>query len=274
MTIVAADQEVELHSNTKADSGILSRLIESKACQEIRDALPDSTPAERLRFLASRSGNSVAAIVKLNNYLDWRREHFKGDSAGNNRMWESTCKQAIQMSKDETANCDTELPCVLFVHEFTDATSKLRRCIQVLPPRVDTNLASHSAYALAIAMYLDRVLDRDSDEKVTLAIDVRVGKGWANISAFKLLPFIKSTTKFVSELHPERLERCIIFPVPSIAVGIWRAVKPFLDKETAGKVFLIPGPAGADAGLPETIPDVLNRELIEKLERMRRDCQG
>eukprot|EP00804_Cyclotella_cryptica_P000556 CCRYP_009967-RA/>CCRYP_009967-RA protein AED:0.06 eAED:0.06 QI:110/-1/1/1/-1/1/1/231/228 len=221
MTIIAADQGDELHPEIIADDGIASSLTEPKACQEIRDALPDSTPAERQRFLASRSGNSVAAIVKLTNYLDWRREHCKHDSTDNYDAWESTCRQAILMSKDETAHNDTKLPCVLFVHEFNDATSTPRRCIQVLPPRVDTSLANHSTYALAIAIYLDRVLDRDSDEKVTLAIDVRVGKGWANISAFKLLPFIKATTKLVSELYPERLERCIIFPVPSIAVGIW-----------------------------------------------------
>ena len=144
----------------------------------------------------------------------------------------------------------------------------------MLPARVDTNLANATTYALALAIYLDQTLDRNAVEKLTLAVDVRAGKGLANISAFKLLPFIQGVTKLLTDLHPERLERCIIFPVPGIAVGIWRAVKPFLDKETSGRVFIVAGPAGIDDGLPQKVPQILGGELVDKSEKTRAQCQS
>ena len=90
---------------------------------------------------------------------------------------------------------------------------------------------------------------------------------------FKLLPFIRCTANLVTGLHQERLERCIIFPVPSFAAGIWRAVKPFLDKGTAEKIFIVSGPAGVDDALPEKVTELMTEELINKIEKTRGECQ-
>ncbi|KAL3793895.1 hypothetical protein ACHAWO_013404 [Cyclotella atomus] len=262
MTIVATDE-----APTAND------IQESKACTDIKHALPTSTPEERQRFLSSALGNTTNAIKKLKHYLDWRSKYCKEETIDAD-IWVWSCQRAIQLSKDETASIDTKLPCVLFMHEYTEANNTIKRCAQVLPARVDTNLANATTYALALAIYLDQTLKRNSFEKLTLAVDVRAGKGWANISAFKLLPFIQGVTKLLIDLHPERLERCIIFPVPGIAVGIWRAAKPFLDKETSGRVFIVAGPAGLEDGLPKKVPEVLGSELVEKSEKTRMDCQS
>lgn len=268
MTIVATGQIGEVQPVAASDD-----TQESKACIEIKHALPTSTPAERKRFLSSALGNTSTAIKKLKYYLDWRSTYCKEHKPMNVDTWEWSCQKAIEVSRDEAASIDTKLPCVLFVHEYTEA-NVTRRCAQVLPARVDTGLANATTYALALAIYLDQTLDRDSTEKLTLAVDVRAGKGWANISAFKLLPFIQGVTKLLIELHPERLERCAIFPVPGIAVGIWRAVKPFLDKETSGRVFIIAGPAGLEDGLPKKVPQILGSELVEKSENTRAENQS
>ena len=266
MTIVATDQQ-----SGEVRSDRPHAVQESKACLEIKHTLPASTPAERQRFLSNGLGNTTIAIKKLKQYLDWRSKYCT-DGQADGDSWEYSCRRAIQLSVEETATIDTKLPCVLFIHEYSEAGT-IKRCAQVLPARVDTNLANATTYALAIAIYLDQILDRAACERLTLAVDVRAGKGWANISAFKLLPFIQGVTKVLTEKHPERLERCIIFPVPGIAVGIWKAVKPFLDKETSGRVFIVAGPAGLEDGLPKKVDDLLCGELIEKSEKTRMKCQ-
>ena len=132
---------------------------ESKACMDIKNALPNSTSAERKRFLSSGLGNTSNAIKKLKHYLDWRSKYCKDDDKPVDvDTWEWSCQRAIEVSKDETAPVNTKLPCVLFVHEYAEA-GKTKRCAQVLPARVDTSRANATSYALA-AIYLDQTLDR------------------------------------------------------------------------------------------------------------------
>jgi hypothetical protein len=147
-----------------------------------------------------------------------------------------------------------------------------KRYLQHLPARIDPKLANTSVYALAFAIYLDRALDRTSTEKVTLVIDVRSGYGWANIKAYHLLPFIQSTVRLLCDLHPMRLERCIIFPVPAVANFIWLAVKPFLGKDTVHKVCLVSGMAGTNDRVPEKLDKYLDHDLIRKFEERRTGC--
>ena len=267
MTAVAIDK-----LSDEAECSASRTVQESRACLEIKQMLPMSTPAERQRFLSNGLGNTTAAIKKLKQYLDWRNKYCTEDVQPDEDSWEYSCRRAIQLSAEETAKIDTKLPCVVFIHEYSEAAT-IKRCAQVLPARVDTNLANTTTYSLAIAIYLDQTLDRANCERLTLAVDVRAGKGWANISAFKLLPFIQGVTKVLTDKHPERLDRCIIYPVPVIAVGIWKAVKPFLDSETSGRVFIVGGPAGIEDRLPKKVDDVLGRELIKTLENTRMKCQ-
>ncbi|KAL7524705.1 hypothetical protein ACHAXR_000680, partial [Thalassiosira sp. AJA248-18] len=151
--------------------------------------------------------------------------------------------------------------------EHTQSTSKnnisdnaitKEKYLQHFPARIDIKLADTSVYARALAIYLDHALDRDSTEKITLVIDVRSGHGWANIKAIHLLPFIQSTVRLLCDLHPLRLEQCIIFPVPAVANVIWKAVKPFLGRETAKKVCLVSGPAGRNDKVPKKLSEYLD----------------
>ena len=66
-----------------------------------------------------------------------------------------------------------------------------RRIVQLLPARIDLNIADDKTYALAIAFYLDRKLSRQSCEKIVVCIDVRAGLNWPNPPAGKVIPFIK-----------------------------------------------------------------------------------
>jgi hypothetical protein len=106
---------------------------------------------------------------------------------------------------------------------------------------MDLSRATDAAFALSIALYLERKLDRTNFEKVTVAIDVRGGAGWANPRPQKLLPFIKLTAGLLEQNFPERLERCIVFPVPVAATLLWKVIRAFLDPTTATKIELVKG---------------------------------
>jgi hypothetical protein len=128
-------------------------------------------------------------------------------------------------------------------------------------------------YALALAIYIDYTLDRSSMEKIILVIDVRAGQGWANIAAINLIPFIQETVRLLCNLHPTRLEQCIIYPVPVIANIIWKAVKPFVGKDTVKKICLVSGSgAGRNDIVPEKVNKYLDCKLLTRFETTRMDC--
>jgi hypothetical protein len=92
-----------------------------------------------------------------------------------------------------------------------------RRILHVMPGQMDPSLAKPSTYALALALYIDRKMDRASSECLTVALDVRGGKGWRNIPPLRNLPFIKTVVKLLLAMFPERLHKCLLFPVPQAA---------------------------------------------------------
>lgn len=262
---------------------------DSKELSDIHQALPESTHAERWRFLADRNGDSKSAIEKLRNYLDWRSRHCD-DDVTHLDPWTYATRMALRAagnngdSKTKSAHkadTTTKLPCTLFMLEHeksavngnSDDTSVVKKkYLQHLPARIDTKLANTSVYALALAIYIDCALDRASTEKVTLVIDVRSGYGWANIKAYHLLPFIQSTVRLLCDLHPLRLERCIIFPMPTVANFLWKAVKPFIGKDTVEKVCLVSGSAGTNDGVPGKLNKYLDHDLMKMLEERRTSC--
>lgn len=261
--------------------------LETKEHREIHHALPTSTHAERQRFLTDRSGDVQAAITKLRNFLEWRKQHCN-DDLGHLDSWTYATQLAVQsqiaakkLNKNNDTDTTLKLPCTLYMQEHEQSTSKTntddntiikKKYLQHFPARIATKLADTSIYALALAIYLDHALDRTSTEKVTLVIDVRSGHGWANIKAVQLLPFIQSTVRLLCDLHPMRLEQCIIFPVPKVANVIYKAVKPFLGKDTVKKVRLVSGPAGRNDKVPKKLCGYLDEELIVKFEERRTSC--
>ena len=257
--------------------------IFSQKLEQIQKVLPLSTAAERTRFLIDRKGDTAAAIAKLGNYLEWRRQYCD-DNMKHLDSWAYATHLAIRASKhgktkhNMSMGSTLELPCNTFQHvqstpnnENGDKNITETKYLHHLPARIDPKLADTSVYALALAIYLDHVLDRHSTEKVTLVIDVRPNHGWANIKAHKLLPFIQSTVRNLCDLYPTRLNRCIIYPVPSVCKALWKAVKPFVGRETVKKVCLVTGPAGKNDKIPKKLNEHLDHDLISKFEQRRNE---
>jgi len=274
------------NNNNKDDTIYTNKL------KEIHKALPTSTQAERRRFLiADRQGNTKAATEKLQSYLDWRRQHIN-DELSHLDPWtyatqiamnhQAKAKKGKPINDIDVNNTNTtyKLPSPLFMYEHnsitntsidsTVTTSTTRmKYIQHLPARIDLTLADNSTYALALALYIDHILDRNSTEKATLVIDVRPGYGWCNIKAIQLLPFIQMVSKLLCDLFPSRLEKCIVYPVPKVALFLWKAVQPFVGTETVDKICLISGSAGKKDKVPTNVSKYLDEDLIAKLEERR-----
>lgn len=263
-------------------------ILYTNKLKEIQKALPTSTQAERQRFLIDRQGNTKAAIEKLQHYLEWRKQHVN-DELCHLDSWTYATQIAMQQARrakkgkpiNDIDSTTYKLPCTLFMYEHestltntspkssntTNTTSM--KYIQHLPARIDLKLADNSTYALAFALYIDHVLDRNSTEKATLIIDVRPGYGWSNINAIQLLPFIQMVSRLLCDLFPTRLEKCLVYPVPKMALFLWKAIQPFVGTETVDKIKLISGPAGKKDKVPTKVSRYIDKKLIAKLEERR-----
>ncbi|KAL7491567.1 hypothetical protein ACHAWT_000887 [Skeletonema menzelii] len=242
---------------------------EDELLKVIQAAVPESTLAERQRFLVDCNGNQTAAINKLRKYINWRIEHCDDALREEMDSW-TYATQMLQKRSAKNSSTATALPCIVYVHQKAQS---MTRYVQHLPGRIDTALANPSTYALALAIYLEHLFaDHNSNEKITLVIDVRAGHGWSNILAIHLIPFMQMSCRLLTDLHPERLESCILFPMPKVANVIWKAVKPFLHRDTRKKIVLVNGPAGVDDPVPKKMKELMDEDMIKQLEDKRKSC--
>lgn len=282
-------------------------LLSDRLAQLARDC-PESTPTERQRFLAARNGNATLASKQLRAYLDWRTEHLpippdnegggngialgestasledanpdsiggynnddNDDNSNSNtteREWRIAADRALA-SSSETPSPLAQMARIVSLRDGRCALDRSgRKILQVLPAMVDLSVAPEEAWALALALYLEGKLDKDSAETLVVAVDVRGGKGWANPTPRALLSFVRTVSVVLERNFPERLSRVVLFPVPAAAAYLWKVVKLFLDRATAKKIEFVRGDSGSDAALPRE--DMEDRHGLEKnaLERM------
>jgi CRAL/TRIO domain len=108
------------------------------------------------------------------------------------------------------------------------------------------------------------------DPQWTLVMDVRPGHGWPNPPAVKMLGFIREAGQMLFELFPGRLHRCIVFPVPVVAAGVWGAAKKVLDPTVASRVVVVSGPAEIDSPVPVAkLMPYVSRENLQIMEEAR-----
>lgn len=218
-------------------------------------ACPAATVAERKRFLTARQGNVAAATKTLTNYLQWHQKHVdvavkykivRPTTNDNDlNIWTEACQMAMKAC-GETG--DNALPRVIRTHLQKDGQGKPLvdksgyRIIQIIPAQMDITLAKSSTYALAVALYLNLQLDREADERIVVCMDVRAGQGWPNTHAVRLVPFMQQTTTLLLSLFPERLHKCLLYPVPSSFMWVWNTISKAVDPLTREKIRLMSGP--------------------------------
>ncbi len=163
------------------------------------------------------------------------------------------------------------------VHEPKKIDKPLRtvdgeKIIEILPAQIDPDIADGETYSLAIAFYLERKLSRESMEMVMICIDMRSGDNWYNPKAKTLIPFIKHISSCLGTNFPERLSKLILFPMPTMAMALWKVVKKFLDPNTAKKIVVIGGTATRDSSPPAKLQKHLPKNIIDQMEKARKDA--
>jgi hypothetical protein len=259
---------------------------EDGACADyllLEEKVPDATPPERLRFLKSSKGKVDGAAAALSKYIKWNKEHddiakalnieppSKEDSDVD--YWKAACAVAIKAKGED---CTVILPRVIRVHQLEDGSDMCddtgHRIFHLTPASMDDKLVKTTTYALAVALYLNRRCDRNGLERITVCMDVRAGKGWPNIHAARLVPFIKDTTRLLLELFPERLHRCLLYPVPPGFTWIWNIIKKAIHPLTRDKVCPLSGPNKIESPPPrEQMLEHMSDEAADRLEKERVD---
>ena len=218
----------------------------------LEKACPDATAMERQRFLTARGGSLSGAKRSLAHYVQWvhkleetaRQYSIQRATTGNRDVdiWNEACAIALKARHEPL---ETTLPQVIRTHriEGSDVTDlQGYRIFHIIPAQMDDKLATTSTYSLATAVYINLHLDREEGERVTVCMDVRAGRGWPNIHALRLIPFMQQTTTLLLRLFPERLHRCILYPVPSSFLWVWGMVSKVIDPLTKDKICLLSGP--------------------------------
>ncbi|KAL7488710.1 hypothetical protein ACHAW6_014303 [Cyclotella cf. meneghiniana] len=178
------------------------------------------------------------------------------------------CSFEEQLPSSLATNSDNNASSIKTPPRAKDST----RIFHILPARIDLTLSPAPTYSLACALYLDRRLCRTTTEKITLLCDVRGGRGWANPTPWSMLPFIQATSSLLGKQYPERLERFILFPMPSAAAWIWSAAQKCLDPNTASKVVVVgvEGEGKCIGGLPQKLKEFIDGESLKLVEERRR----
>jgi len=238
---------------------------------DLEEYCPGSTPAERTRFLVACNNHPKKAAGRLNHYLEWRTTHVDTKQKYGIKMrptrdrdydlWVESSLTAMRMT-GEVAN-NIVLPRVIRTYQNTPQAQEQgssvsnsisdqegRRIFHIIPALMDDKLAKQSTYTLAVAIYLDSQLQRDSMEKVTICMDVRAGKGWPNIHALRLVPFMKNSLKLLLPLFPERLHKCVVYPLPSAFFYLWTMIAKCLDPVTRDKICVVSGKCTIEAQPP------------------------
>lgn len=276
---------------------------------QLEQRVPDSTSMERRRFLIARKGNIDKASSNLQSYLDWKKKHIINISDvihvnptkdRDYDLWVESCLEALQVSGEKVRNI--VLPRVIrsygkrrevqvqeqqnndggssSLSSISSSTTPRyfldrdgHRIFHIIPGLMDDRLARTSTYALATSIFIDKQLDRNDDEKVTVCLDVRAGKGWRNLHALKLVPFMKDSLELLLQLFPERLHKCIVYPLPPTFFYLWKVVAKCIDPKTRRKIVIVTGKCTMDAPPPnEQLAVQLGQQTTPRLEEHRVSC--
>lgn len=175
--------------------------------------------AERTRFRRANKNDEEAAAAQLNGYLEWRRNTLplpnnhpqlgvdlpemisvlggdEDDLGGGGPPAESSSSSTSQVRESAggggASPANNVLPPAAADETGTSSGASSRyapgprdartgnRCLLFLAAMYSSDLATSGEYLTAIAARLEEIFDRESEEKFTVLIDTRAGRGWAN----------------------------------------------------------------------------------------------
>ncbi|CAB9511238.1 expressed unknown protein [Seminavis robusta] len=292
---------------TATNGGAAMMSISSTSPQDTMvDALaqrfPTLTVSDCARFHEEFEGNDL--IQKLQEYVEFRNMYKLDDLRDTDGIlmdqplddaadWKWASDLALQAAKtrpsplipgvegqsmaDRVCKLDT-LPQMCFAPRHDDGTVVCtvdggNPIITYLAARLDPDEVSSEIYALCITLYLERIsythcLDTQG---AVLLVDTRIGTGWPNKSVFQAFGFLQVLASTLYKTHPGRVEKFVIYPVPSVGVYAYKMVKGWLPGDVAETIKIIKGKDGVKDQPPkkELLPYV-TEEVLERLEETRR----
>lgn len=197
---------------------------------------------QRARFVAACGGDEAAGEAMLQEHLRWRASTLPLPAA------------------------HPELPEWAYFHgTATDST----RIFFVQGARIDLGKGNPNHYALSAAAAIDSETQQMSTlERFTVIVDTRAGAGWANPPIWHIVPVVRECIRVLGANYPERVQRIVIYPLPSAATMVWQAFKLVLGSY-GSKVVLLDGPASRDSPAPENLAEYVSYEQLREDIRQR-----
>lgn len=238
------------------------------------------------------------ARERLTNYLFWREKHnvdgiFASSATGSQQSaWKnsiSAVNNASQKSSGGTSctassvrgkeKCFELIPIDTpqVLHSMSPDGTKLQdkegnQMIYALPALLDTKNSCENVLLSLFALFIEQHLDRSREDKITLVIDVRPGKGWPNDHALRMMKFIRHLASELYYFFPGRLHHCFVLPVPRPAVFIWNMIHSLLHASIRDMVSLLPGSAKLTSKLPQDhLRKSFGEGVTEQMEAIRVD---
>lgn len=230
---------------------------------------PAATFHECIRFRTERS--IERARDKLRSYFIWRSSNGMDRSSYINMSYESEediWNMALRHANDLYPSKVVFDNVPRFIRVGSICPRNKKRIVQIMAAMIDPTVASLEFYSLVFAVYFDQLFDRNSMESVVVFVDVRSGRGWKNCNAPMLIPFIKRLSQHLDHF-PERLSKCIVYPVPKPAKPIWIAVRTFLKEIVSSKIHIHWGYSFTKSPPPKSLYNDFEDETITQLESTR-----
>jgi hypothetical protein len=224
--------------------------------------------AVRKAFSAEATRRREAAAKRT----DTRRSNSNTKRSSNSSQEQPLDRQRKQNGKVQSART---LPQLIFKRIDPQTGDSVRdkngiELIQVLPARVDRFAADKEVWALAVALYIDICVDRNSRYKASIMVDARAGAGWANPVLIMVVSLIGEIVKELDERHPGRCASLIIFPIPRALKIVWNGIKKLFSPEMNEKLVVCSGPSDLGSPLPrKKLEPYIDIETLEYLEKCR-----
>lgn len=262
------------HSSSKSNDAA----EEEKENQKIlHERFPTITPMERKRFSKGRAMEKIC--TKLEGYVEWReKNHLDSESFKNHpefksdhEVWQFAANHTSKHYDGGEVKMSPNFPRIArFGGEEDLRASDGKRIVQVLPALIDKDLAPLDFYALTFAVYVELKFDRDTDEQIHVLVDARTGEGWPNAPAMNLIPFVKSLVRYLEDNMPERMFRCVLYPLKYAAKPIWGIFKSFLNPKVVKKIVIYWGPAAPESPVPkEMTNETYSADFVKAIESQR-----
>jgi len=238
------------------------------------------------RSSSSSSSNSKSTANKDKNLVDYDSHLDMAVEEEEEREERKISEQTVNIldgggteinNNDNNNNIKKTLPQLIFRRTDPNTGKVLQdkngtELIHVLAAKVDRFAASNETWAMAVALYIDFYVDRNSKYCASIFVDARAGEGWPNPKLIMAMSLIGQIVSEIEKRHPSRCKTLIIFPLPRALTMIWGSIKGYFSPEMNEMMIVCSGPSIVGSPLPKKMLEIyVDGDVIDILEKCRID---